>query len=211
MIRQNKTLVIITSIVILVPMLVGVLLWNSLPEQLAVHFGVDGQPDRWSSRGFVVFAMPLIFLALHLLTLVITSADSRYAGTGRKMNALMVWIVPAVSILSMVLSYGVSMGGGVDVNFVMMILLGGMFVVIGNYLPKVSQNHTVGIRIPWTLKDEENWNRTHRLAGWVWMIAGILILATSFLRSVPVFIGLMLAAVLIPVIYSLVLWLKRKN
>ena len=86
-----------------------------------------------------------------------------------------------------------------------------MFIIIGNYLPKARQNYTIGIKIPWTLANEENWNRTHRLAGYLWMICGILMIIISLTRFVPTewLVGIFLIMVLIPCIYSY--WMHAKK
>ncbi|MBI9095831.1 MAG: SdpI family protein [Sphaerochaeta sp.] len=79
-----------------------------------------------------------------------------------------------------------------------------LFLVIGNYLPKCKHNYTVGIKIPWTLASEENWNRTHRFAGWVWIIASILLLVSALTGwFVPVVVIISMTAMVAgPVIYS---------
>ena len=82
-----------------------------------------------------------------------------------------------------------------------------MFIIIGNYLPKARQNYTIGIKIPWTLANEENWNRTHRLAGYLWMICGILMILISLTRFVPA--EWLLIMVLVPCIYSF--WLHAEK
>ena len=80
-----------------------------------------------------------------------------------------------------------------------------MFILIGNYLPKCKQNHTIGIKIPWTLNSEENWNATHRFSGKVWVICGILILFSIFLpTNFAAYAMIAVAAVMValPIIYS---------
>ena len=59
---------------ILLPLLAGLVLWNRLPESVAIHFGPDGQPDGWSGRAFAVFFMPLFILAAHLLAVFINKS-----------------------------------------------------------------------------------------------------------------------------------------
>ena len=90
-------------------------------------------------------------------------------------------------------------------------MLGLLFLIIGNYLPKARQNYTIGIKIPWTLANEENWNRTHRLAGYLWMICGILMIFNCLTRFVPAIwlFGILLIMVLVPCIYSF--WLHAKK
>ena len=87
-----------------------------------------------------------------------------------------------------------------------------MFIVIGNYLPKARQNYTIGIKIPWTLSDEDNWNRTHRLAGYLWMIGGIFLIIgalTGFVK-INLVLAIILLMILVPCIYSGVLYNRRK-
>ena len=89
-------------------------------------------------------------------------------------------------------------------------LIGMLFIIIGNYMPKARQSYTIGIRIPWTLDNEENWNRTHRLAGWLWMISGI-VLAVLTILHVPAgwLIGVFASIVIIPTFYSFWLHIKK--
>ena len=85
-----------------------------------------------------------------------------------------------------------------------------MFLVIGNYLPKVKQNWYLGIKLPWTYADEENWNKTHRLAGKLWFVGGLLFILNFFLQIRGIELWLMIVLVLIPVIYSY-LYSRKKN
>ncbi|MBR5460293.1 MAG: SdpI family protein, partial [Clostridia bacterium] len=79
------------------------------------------------------------------------------------------------------------------------------FIVIGNYMPKTRQNRTIGIKITWTFSSEANWNATHRMAGKLWMICGLVMLFSALLPlklSLPLLFAVILVAVIIPVIYS---------
>jgi uncharacterized membrane protein len=93
----------------------------------------------------------------------------------------------------------------------MMILMGILFIVIGNYMPKTRQNYTIGIKVPWALDNEENWNRTHRLAGYLWVAGGIalVILALAGLTNPVLMIGVVLFFTLVPTFYSW--WLHAKK
>ena len=84
-------------------------------------------------------------------------------------------------------------------------------MVIGNYLPKCKQNYTLGIKLPWTLDDEENWNRTHRFAGFLWVVGGVLIAINAFLEWEWLFLVVVFAMVLIPAIYSYLYYKKQKQ
>jgi uncharacterized membrane protein len=76
-------------------------------------------------------------------------------------------------------------------------------------LPKCKQSHTIGIKLPWTLESEENWNKTHRFAGKLWVVCGLLVLALSFWGNIYVMLGITLLMVFVPTIYSYIIY--RKN
>ena len=90
----------------------------------------------------------------------------------------------------------------------MPIFLGLLFAIIGNYLPKCKQNYTIGIKIPWTLHSEENWNRTHRFAGRIWVAGGLIIMLTGFYGSFVIFFSVTLLIALVPILYSFLLHRK---
>lgn len=97
----------------------------------------------------------------------------------------------------------------------MLILVGVVFIVVGNYMPKCKQNYTMGIKLPWTLNDEENWNKTHRMAGKLWVITGFLVMLCILAPTsvmVAIFIITLFVAVMIPTVYSYLLYRnKREN
>ena len=82
------------------------------------------------------------------------------------------------------------------------------FIVMGNYLHKVKQNFTIGIRLPWTLASEENWNRTHRMASWIFVLGGIIMVINGFVQSYWLLFSILIVLFLIPCIYSFVLYKK---
>ena len=211
---KNKFTIIITSVIVLIPMLVGVAFWDALPEQVAIHWGASGEPDRWCAKAFAVYAVPLIMLALHWACLFATRFDKKNRGQNPKMMNITYWLVPAVSWVANGMTYVDALGKDIDVIRLLPIIMGALFLLIGNYLPKCTPNRTVGIRIKWTLADEENWNATHRFGGKVWFIGAIVILASSLLPakiSVCVMIAATLAMALAPIIYSYCFYKKKKG
>lgn len=185
-------------------MLVGLCFWNRLPEEIATHFDSEGVPNGYSSRAFAVIGLPLFMLAMHALCLFVTLFDPKRRNISGKLFSMMVWLCPAISWLSggAILSYAL----GLRLNFarVMPVLMGLLFVFIGNYLPKCRQNYTVGIKLPWTLDNEDNWNHTHRFAGWVWTAGGLIVAALGLLgmRMKFVFPALILVMSVCPAVYS---------
>lgn len=208
MIKNNKRSLILSSVVILLPVIAGLLLWNILPESMTTHWGADGTADGWSGKAFAVFGLPLILLAMHWLCVFVTAADPKNKNQNRKAFGMVLWIVPVVSLFSNAFVYATALGMDVHPEFFTAVVIGLMFIILGNYLPKCRQNNTIGIKIPWTLNDEENWNRTHRLAGKLWVAGGVIFLFAAFLpETVMVTVWVVALAVLagVPMIYSYVL------
>jgi len=211
MLNQNKTKLIVSSVLILLPIIVGLLLWNQLPDVMTTHWGVDNQPDGWSSKAFAVFAMPLILLATHWFCLWITTKDPGQKNQNKKAIGLVFWMIPMVSLFSSSIMYGIALGNEVNIGSIVFGMLGLMFLGIGNYLPKVKQNYTLGIKVSWALANEENWNATHRFSGKVWVAGGLLLVLAAFFPmeyTLLVVFPVILILALVPMLYS---WLYYKK
>ncbi len=208
MIKKNLKMMIITSIIILVPIVAGVLLWEQLPAEMATHFGENGEPNGWSSKPFAVFGMPLFLLATHWFCAFFTGVDPKNQNISNKMITLVLWICPVVSIFGCGSTYMYALDNSINTTTFGVMLLGCIFLVLGNYTPKMKQSYTLGFKLPWTLESEENWNRTHRLAGWLMMLSGVIVLAGGFLEQFwVVFVALGLVVV-VPMVYSYLLYKK---
>ena len=211
MLKANRKTLIITSVVTILPMLIGILCWNRLPDVMATHFGINNEANGFSSKAIAVFGIPVFLLAVLWLGAFVTSHDPKRQNISQKMFSLVLWIAPAISLAAAATMYPINLGYELDITFFSGLLLGLMFIIIGNYLPKARQNYTIGIKIPWTLANEENWNRTHRLAGYLWMVCGILMVLISVMRlgQAQWLVGIILIMVLVPCIYSY--WLHAKK
>ena len=207
MMKKYKKRIIISSVITLLPILAGLILWNRLPDTIATHFGNDNVANGWSSKPFVVFAMPLLLLGLHLFILFVTMNDPKRKNISEKMFGFLIWFVPVLSVFIFSITYCNALGMNVNIGMAVNIIVGIIFLVIGNYLPKCKQNYTAGIRIPWTLNSTENWNRTHRLAGWLFMLGGILFFLNAFLQWSGMFFVIIVIA-LLPEVYSFLLYKK---
>lgn len=206
MIKKHWKILLISSIILLLPILAGVILWNQLPQQMPTHWNAAGEIDGWSSKPFAVFGLPAILLAAQWLCLLGTLADPKRQNHSEKVLHLVLWIIPILSVVLHTLTYAAALGREVRVEVVMPIIIGLILAIVGNYMPKCKQNYTIGIKIPWTLNSEENWNRTHRFAGWIWTFGGIAIMLTGFFGGFWVFLPIVFAMVLVPIIYSYVLF-----
>lgn len=208
MIKKNLKILITTSVVILLPVLVGLVLWGQLPERIPIHWNAAGEIDGWSSKPFAIFGLPLILLGFQWFCVLATLADPKRGSHTEKMLQLVFWIIPVLSVVAHMVVYMTALGIEVRMERIMPALMGLLFVIIGNYLPKCKQNYTIGIKIPWTLNSEENWQKTHRFAGKVWVVCGCIMMLTSFFGGVAIFFAVALLMVLTPCIYSYILYRK---
>ncbi len=212
MIKKHKGQVIISSIVILLPILIGLFIWNFLPDQIVTHWNFNGEPDGWSGKGFTVFVLPMILFALHWICVIFSSFDPKNREQNKKVSSMVLWIMPVISLLMCSLTYAIALGYEINIGIGVRILLGLMFLIFGNYMPKCKQNHTIGIRVKWTLRNEENWHKTHRFSGRLWVAGGVFILATLFIpldSFAYIFFPLVLVMAFGPMVYSYVYYKKQ--
>ncbi len=214
MLKENKVKVILSSVVILLPILFGLIMWNELPDMMITHWGADGNADGFGAKPLAVFGLPVFLVTVHLICLLFTLKDKKQKGQNRRVLNIIFWIAPLISLFSNGMVYAIAFGKPFDVIMLMPALLGIMFVFVGNYLPKIKKNRTLGIKVSWALNNEENWNKTHRLGGKVWVISGLAMLFTIFLPQaamVPVMVCAILAAAIIPIIYSYGIYKKHQK
>ena len=208
---NRKKIIFLTSLITFVPMLVGLLFWSRLPEELPIHFNSAGEVDNYGSKAFVVFFLPLFLFAVHLISSFVTLHDPKKQNISDKMFLLVQLIAPSVAIIACFATYSTALGSNISMNMLGNLFLGLIFIIVGNYLPKSRQNYSIGIKLPWTLTDTDNWNKTHRLGGIIWLLCGILLLINAFLDITwfPLFI--LLTAVLLPTAYSFLLYARTNN
>lgn len=202
MIKKNKGKLILGSLLILLPILAGLAMWNRLPEQIPIHWGIDGQVYGWGSKAMAVLFLPLFFLAVHWICILITTADPRNRSQSPKAFGMVLWLCPVVSLLTGAITYAGALGMALSVDKLMLVFIGLLFIILGNYLPKCKQNYTIGIKVVWALDDEENWNATHRFAAKLWVACGIIIVLLAFLPWAEVAFGLSMALIVITVLSS---------
>ena len=200
----------ISIAVCVVPIVLGAFLYNKLPDNVATHFDVNFKPDDYSPKWQAVFMIPSFMLLMNVFMWFILEADPKRAAINSKLKAIARWMLPVMSCLVQ----GAILLNAVDENINLIrfipLLIGMLMIVMGNYLPKCKQNYTTGIKLPWTLESEENWNRTHRLAGKLFIIAGFVLALFAFFNiSLYIPFAIVIIAATVPAIYSYVLY--RKN
>lgn len=205
MLKKNKGTLLLSSIVILLPILAGLLLWQNLPAQIPTHWNIRGEVDGYSPKWFAVAGLPLILLAIQWLCVWLSDTLSGKQAQNEKIMTLVLWIVPATSLLMGGSIYTAAMGLNLRMEQICLAFMGLLLMAIGNYLPKCTQNWVIGVRIKWTLQCEKNWNATHRFAGRLWVAAGFVTLVLGILPMVWARVAafvVLFAAVFLPMVYS---------
>ena len=195
---------------------VSVWAYPRLPETVATHWNLQGTPDGYSSRLWAVAMMPLLTLGLTGLFNVLPKIDPRRENYAKFLDSY--WLIAnAVLVFTgvadvLILANG--LGYTVQVDRLLPLGVGLLFAFLGNYLTRVEPNWFVGIRTPWTLSSDAVWRKTHRTAGWLFVVGGLVIAAGAFApRGVflPLFVATIVVVAGIPVVQSYILWKREQN
>ena len=211
-IKNNKKQIILSSVIILLPVIVGVILFLLMPETIQPEWSSWGDPERYGSRTLALLGLPIGFFVVHSFSIFLVSRDSKNEDQNWKIVTTVFWVLPIVSLTICGFTYALVLGNSISGKVFVSALMGIMFVVLGNYMPKCKPNRTIGVRVKWTLQNEENWNKTHRLAGKVWVFGGIILLATMFVpmgKTGVTLLGLILLMAFVPVVYSYLYYRKQ--
>ncbi len=181
MIKKYKLSLILGSVVTLLPMAIGLILWDRLPDTIPIHWGISGNADAVAGPWVVVLLLPLLLLAMQWFCVWITFRDPRTREQNPKALQLALWCVPISSIFSSSIIYVGALGNGLSLFRLIPILIGTLFIIVGNYMPKITPNSHLGIKTPWTFHSEENWRATHRFCGKLWVICGFVAFLGTFL------------------------------
>ena len=211
--KANRKELMLTSLVCLLPLLAGVILYPRLPETMVTHWSFSGEANGWMPRAAAVIVLPLLILASHLVCFCAMSRDPKCANSSAALRTVMLWLCPVISLLCSAVTLGTGLGYEMNVALFVPVFVGVLFLIIGNYLPKSRRNGTIGIKLPWTLASEENWDRTHRVAGFVWVAAGLLMLLAIPLRlhGPTVTVALLVLTVGIPALYSYLYYRRHER
>ncbi|MDK2854966.1 MAG: hypothetical protein PWQ86_179 [Bacillota bacterium] len=195
--------------------LLGLYLAPRLPEQVPSHWNLRGEVDGYASRTFAVFFQPMLTAGLYLLFLVLPLIDprranyARFAGTYRFLKALLVLFMCLLQLAIL----GTALGYISGPTWFFRLGLPLLFILLGNVMGQIRYNYFVGIKTPWTLASEEVWQKTHRAAARIWVVAGLAGAAAAFLPAAvgtPLLLIALTAAGIIPVVHSYLLW-RRLN
>lgn len=210
----------IVWLIMAIPAVYLALVWNKLPDTVALHFDWSGQPDRFGSKKEllkVIIILTAFSPLLYLLLCNIYRIDpKKYAAENKeRLRSLAFGVVVFMSALLCLIIYSSSKG---NISFNTGLILAGtglLFAFIGNYMHNIKPNYFAGFRLPWALENEENWRRTHALAGKLWFGGGLLLAVVClFLPSKAAFIffvAVMLFITIIPIVFSYRFYRQQKK
>ena len=216
---MDKTLKRLIWFTIPAPAIFLAIIWNRLPAIVPVHYNLHGEADRYGNKNELLLLCGLLIgvsLVMYLLVSNIYRVDPKRNAPENKLRLHRVAFSISVflSVLNCIIIYS---SYHQDIKWTMRLMLaaiGLLFTVLGNYMHTIKPNYFIGIRLPWTLENEENWRKTHMLAGKLFFSGGLLIILISFLIPIPwifpVFTTFTVLACLIPCIYSFQLYKNQK-
>ncbi len=200
-IRLTKT-DIFTAALCLTAVLPGIVFYSRLPAEMPVHFDINDQPDRLAPKAVVIFLIPVLMCILQLVCCAFAFGREKDAVPG-KLKAVCRIIIPVITVVLETLTVMFAMDMYKNIGTVILCLLGLVLIIVGNYMPKTRRNSVFGIKLPSTLRSDRVWDSTHRLAGWLWTLTGIIIIPLAMSELFIVSVILIFIVVAVPVIYSL--------
>jgi uncharacterized membrane protein len=196
--------------IVVLSALASALAYPDLPGRMAIHFTAEGTPDSYLDRTYAVALLPVLEVAIIGMYALLPRIDplGENIADFEKYYDLAAVVTVAILAYVHVAVLGYNLGYEFGMGQVVAPLLAVVGFVFGTVVENAKQNWFVGIRTPWTLSDEEVWNRTHERSGILFKIAGLVaLLAVPFPQYFELLAIVPLAlAAFIPSVYSYVLY-----
>ncbi|MBK5253271.1 MAG: SdpI family protein [Peptostreptococcaceae bacterium] len=216
---KNRKVDIIIVALIAITLVWLLAIYQGLPDTIPTHWNISGEADNFGSKNslFIMFA---VMVGINLLLPLLAKIDPRSDNYKRFSHAYDVFRI-AFTLFFMALMFIAVQEAKGDTSSIFTVenlvpsLIGVLFVVIGNYMPKFKHNYTIGIKTPWTLANEEVWNKTHRMAGPIWTAGGVIMVFNQFVFTTEiskiVLIAVIVSIIAIPTLYSYLEYKKVKS
>lgn len=207
-----KKLFIYKLLIVLVMILVGIYFYGILPEQVPSHWWPNGLPDAYSSKILNIVLFPILTLLMVILFPVLSKIDPKkenYEKFSKVWEIIQFSIILFFAYIYFVILY-LSANPNLSITTYMMFWLWFLFIILWNYFWKIKQNYFIWIKLPWTLSNEDVWNKTHRLSWKLFVFAGILFIINWFINFFPIFLFIfsLIFILIIPILYSYIIFNK---
>jgi uncharacterized membrane protein len=210
---------LLVLILVVLPLIYLLKIYPSLPQIVPTHFGLNGKPNGFSDKHLIIWIIAftsLLSAGSYLLIKHLPRFDPKKTAALSSGNTQKIAIaVVAMLSATMIFILYSSLHGNLTFSRLFNPLMGIFFAVVGNLMYNIKPNYFVGIRIPWTLENENNWRATHHMAGKLWFIGGIFI--TVFTIFLPIqtgeyfFVGCTLILAFVPIVYSFIYFKNNKT
>lgn len=200
--------------IVLLPFIYLAFIWNELPNKVPMHWNIKGEIDRYGDKTELIIIPFLLPLLVYLIFLVVPKIDpkNKLNKMGGKLNTIKFLLTTFMSILALFIIYTAKNQSFTNPNYIVL-LIGVLFIILGNYFKTIKPNYFIGIRTPWTLENENIWKETHKLGGKIWFIGGILVVIFSLIldKSLNFTIFLIITGLItiIPIVYSYLMYKKE--
>jgi uncharacterized membrane protein len=205
----KKELPLIT--IVLLPFIYLAYIWNQLPEKVPMHWNIKGEIDRYGEKMELIIIPILLPLLVYIIFLVVPKIDpkNKLNKMGNKLETIKVLLTTFMSILALFIIYSAKNQSFANPNYIIL-LIGVLYIILGNYFKTIKANYFIGIRTPWTLENETVWKKTHKLGGKLWFVGGIIVVLTSLILdkepNVTVFLIITGIITIIPIVYSYIIF-----
>ena len=201
---------------VLIPFLYLAYLWNSLPDTVPIHWNYKGEIDNWGSKYSLIGIPFLLPVLTYVLMLIIPKIDpkKRVELMGGKYYQIKFVLTVFMSVLALFILHSAN-SQTLSSPSIVFVLVGLLFMALGNYFKVIKQNYFLGIKTPWTLESEEVWKLTHILAGKLWLVGGLVIVIFSLVVSenINFYIFITITAIIsiVPIVYSYFIFRQLKS
>ena len=183
-----------------------------LPDIIPIHWGIDGKVDNTGPK-FLAIILGFVPLAIYLLMTILPKIDPKRENYKKHSKAYKIFTFYTVLFLVIInwITILAALGIKMNIGLFVPILVGILFIIIGNYMPQFRHNYFIGIRTPWTLSDENNWKKTHFYGGYVFIIIGILIMLMGIISNPYIIYACIIISTLLVVsviVYSYIIFKK---
>ncbi|WP_309089899.1 SdpI family protein [Domibacillus sp.] len=187
-----------------------------LPDQIATHWGPSGEADGYSSKWFGALFGPAMILLIGGLFKLLPKIDPRRQNYDKFQSSYSIITNASLTLIFVIHLLLLTNGLGYEVHMdtAVSLLIGALFMIIGNYMPRMRPSYFVGIRTPWTLADDRIWTKTHRTGGWLFAAGGLVLMASALLPAavkIPTLIGVVILIISIPYLQSYLLFKKSQH
>ena len=202
--------------IVLLPFVYLAYIWNQLPEKVPMHWNIKGEIDRYGDKIELIIIQILLHLLVYVIFLVVPKIDpkNKLNKMGNKLQTIKVLLTTFMSILALFIIYSAKNQSFTNPNYIVL-LIGILYIILGNYFKTIKANYFIGIRTPWTLENETVWKETHKLGGKMWFVGGIIVVLSSLILdkrpNFTIFLIITGIITIIPIVYSYLLFRNEKK